>query len=130
MLDYTVTSPMDPDKAFGALSQRLREKGYVLLSYVEMHTILRKNFNSDFKPYYILNVCKPPQAAMELMTYNESMGMLLPCKITISQSGTGSRVSLVLVSEMEKAHLGGDGSLVRKYERELEEILDGLRGGN
>ena len=41
---------MDVDKAYGKLSQGLKEKGYVILSYVDVKEIIKNKFNEDF-PY-------------------------------------------------------------------------------
>lgn len=116
---------LDVDKSFLKVSQSLKEKGYVVLSYVDVKEIIKNKFDEDFPGYYILEVCKPA-AARELISSNSDYGLFLPCKIVIEGTDSGSRIKMLLVSEMAGTHLKEDMSRPRSYEMELEEVLKGL----
>ena len=116
---------IDVDKSFLKISQNLKEKGFVVLSYVDVKEIIKNKFGEDFPGYYILDVCKPA-AARELISSNSDYGLFLPCKIVIEGKGKGSMVKMLLVSEMAKSYLGEDTSRPRSYEKELEEVLSGI----
>lgn len=116
---------LDGDSCFAKISSSLRGIGFVLLSYVDMKEILKKNFGTDMEPYYIMEVCKPG-AAREMIGRNENYGLFLPCKITIIQKGKSSRVLLARVSAMAEDYLGDDPSVARKYEEELIQMISTL----
>lgn len=113
------------DKAFLKTTQLLKEKGYVVLSYVDVSEMLNKNFGDDFPGYYILNVCKP-EAARKMIPSNHDYGLFLPCKIVIEVSGERSILKMLLVSELASEYLKVDPSVPAGYEKELIEVLNSL----
>lgn len=116
---------LDGDSCFAKISSSLRTLGFVLLSYVDMKEILKKNFGTEMEPYYIMEVCKPG-AAREMIGRNENYGIFLPCKITVIQKGEGSRILLTRVSAMARDYLADDPSVARKYEDELVQMISSL----
>lgn len=125
MFSYERMVDLDIESSFGKLSAKLKDEGYVLLSYVDVKEILTKNFGGENPGYYILNVCKP-QAARDLIGENEDMGLLLPCKIVLVEKGNKTRVIMLRVSEVSRHFLGSDGKKAEGYEEELISILDKL----
>lgn len=116
---------LDLDKAFLKVSQNLKDKGFVVLSYVDVREIIKNKFGEDFPGYYILDVCKPA-AARELISSNHDYGLFLPCKIVIEAEGTKSRIKMLLVSELASTYLNEDVSRPKSYEEELKEVLNSL----
>ncbi len=112
----------DTETVYGKIFKAIKEKSWILLSYVDAKQIIEKNFGETFPPYYILNVCKPI-AARDLLGENMDFGLFLPCKITVYKTQKGTKVSVLKVSKMDKDHLGGEGTTAEKYENELIEIL-------
>lgn len=113
------------DKAFLKVSQELKEKGFVVLSYVDVREIIKNKFNEDFPGYYILDVCKPA-AARELISSNHDYGLFLPCKIVIEGDDSTSRIKMLLVSELASTYLQEDPTVPLGYEAELRETLESL----
>ncbi len=113
------------EKAFGAVSKKLKEFEYVLLSYVDVKEIIRNKFGEDFPFYFMLDVCKPA-AARELITRNQDYGLFLPCKIVIAGDESSSKVMMLRVSEMAETFLSEDRKYALKYEEELVEVLNSL----
>ncbi|MHB8361772.1 MAG: DUF302 domain-containing protein [Thermoplasmataceae archaeon] len=122
MYSYEHDYEYDAEKMFGIITKNMKENGYVTLSYVDVKQILESNFQEKFKKYYILNVCKPI-AAKELLSEDERMGLFLPCKITISETKSGSHVSFLRVSKLAKDYLNVE-SKAKKYEEEMISILE------
>lgn len=114
---------LDIDKAFLKTSQLLKEKGYVVLSYVDVKEIISKNFGEDFPGYYIMNVCKP-SAAREMISSNPDYGLFLPCKIVLESKGGKSVIKMLVVSELASTYLKVDPSVPQGYEKELIEVLN------
>ncbi|MHB1471875.1 MAG: DUF302 domain-containing protein [Thermoplasmataceae archaeon] len=124
MGDYVFEMNLDEDTetVYGKIFKAIKEKSWILLSYVDAKQIIEKNFGETFPPYYILNVCKPI-AARDLLGENMDFGLFLPCKITVYKTQKGTKVSVLKVSKMDKDHLGGEGTTAEMYENELIEIL-------
>ena len=116
----------DAEEVYGKIFKALKEKSWIMLSFVDAKQIIEKNFNQAFPTYYILNVCKPI-AAKELLTENMDFGLFLPCKVTVYKTETGTKVSVLKVSRMDREHLGGNGNTAEKYENELIEVLKGIQ---
>jgi len=125
MFSYERLVGNDVENTFGSLSAKLKNAGYIVLSFVDVKEILTKNFGGDHPGYYILNVCKPP-AARDLIGENEDMGLLLPCKIVLIEKGEKTRVMMLRVSELAQKYLGSDGKKAMVYEEELISVLDNL----
>lgn len=116
---------MDVDKAFLRTNQVLKEKGYIVLSYVDVKEMFDKNFGEDFPGYYILNVCKP-SAAKNMIPTNHDYGLFLPCKVVLEANGDKSKLKMLLVSELVSEYLDVDAAVPKSYETELIEILKEL----
>ena len=120
---YHRTVKISADKCFARISSMVKETGFVLLSYVDMQEIMRKNFSDEFHPYYILEVCKPA-AARETIGINEEYGLFLPCKIVIDEKDSATELMLARVSRQSADYLSADPSIARKYEDELIGMLE------
>lgn len=127
MKDYSFerTLEMSADSCFARISASLKNIGFVMLSYVDMQEIFKKNFSKNIEPYYILEVCKP-SAALEMVGIREDYGLFLPCKIVIIQKGPRSRIMLARVSTQSADYLGADPKVARKYEDELTSMIASL----
>lgn len=125
MLSYERMVKGDVENTFGSISSKIKEQGYILLSFVDVKEILTKNFGGEHPGYYILSVCKPP-AARDLIGENEDMGLLLPCKIVLVEKGENTRVMMLRVSELAQHYLNSDGKKAIEYERELISVLENL----
>ena len=117
----------DSEHVYGELYKVLRENNWIVLSYVDLKEILEKNFSTKYPYFFILDVCKPP-AAKELIEYNRKIGLFLPCKIIIEETGQNrSKVSLLRVSELDRSYLGGNGKIAEKYENELINVIKSVK---
>lgn len=126
MFKFERVIELDIEKAFLKVSQKLKDAGFVVLSYVDIREIVKNKFGEDFPGYYILDVCKPA-AARELISSNHDYGLFLPCKVTLETSGNGKTlVKMLLVSELAEKYLNSDPSRPRAYESELIGALNAL----
>ncbi len=117
---------LDIEKSFLKVSQKLKDAGFVVLSYVDIKEIIKNKFGEDFPGYYILDVCKPA-AAKELISSNHDYGLFLPCKVTLESKGEGKTiVKMLLVSELAENYLKADPSRPRAFEAELKEAINSL----
>ncbi len=117
--------PLDAEKTFSRLRNLLKDRGFVILSFVDIQEIMKNAFSEKFEPYFILEVCKPA-AARELIGLDRDFGLLLPCKVVIDQRGNETTVSMLRVSEMAKATMGNHEKEPVKYENEIVEAIDSI----
>jgi uncharacterized protein (DUF302 family) len=122
MYKYETTTEKSIDKVFLELGNRLREKGYAVLSYVDLKQILKEKLGSEFHGYYILEVCRPA-AAKELISKNSDYGLFLPCKIVIEEAASARTcIKVLLVTEMASEFLKG-GNEAEKFQAEIIEAV-------
>lgn len=114
------------DKVFSKLSQKLKDAGYVILSIVDVkETLSNSGLDKNFKPYYILDVCKP-KAAHLLIGSNDEYGLLLPCKIMLTSKNSGTVVEMLKVSELASRYLKEEREKAAQFEKELISAINSI----
>lgn len=122
MYKFETVTEKNIDKVFLELGNRLKEKGYAVLSYVDLKQILKEKLGSEFHGYYILEVCRPT-AAMELISKNSDYGLFLPCKIVIEEMASGkTSIKMLLVTEMASEFLK-EGNDAEEFQAEIIEVV-------
>lgn len=87
--------------AIEKLTAALKNEGFGVLTRIDVHDVLKKKIDADFKPYVILGVCNP-HLAHRALVQNSDVGMMLPCPITVeTDSGSTSIV-----------HIGNPGAFI------------------
>ena len=122
MYSYERTIEKNAETTFGELHKALKEKDWLILSYVDVKEMFKK-MNKEIEPYYILDVCYP-KAALELITDNPDIGAFIPCKLVLMQKGNKTRILMPKPSVQAKEYLNSSGEIAKKYENTLTEIID------
>lgn len=93
-IDYTVSAKGGVQEVASKLDSKLKEKGYGILSTIDVQKILLEKNNHKIEPYLILDVCNPSHAgkAMEL---HRGVGLVLPCKISVYEENSVTKISLL-----------------------------------
>lgn len=71
----------------------LKEEGFGVLTRIDVREALREKLGVDFRPYIILGACNP-SLAHRALSQDETIGLLLPCNVVLSQSPEGTEVAL------------------------------------
>ncbi|MCL5439386.1 MAG: DUF302 domain-containing protein [Candidatus Thermoplasmatota archaeon] len=123
---YERVLPDSVEKVFSKLSQKLKESGYVILSIVDVkETLKNSGLDPDFKPFYILDVCKP-KAAQAMIGSNDEYGLLLPCRIMITKKGDKTLLGMLRVSEIASKYLKEEREKALQFERELIDSMNSI----
>ena len=78
---------------------------------IDVKATIKERLGEDFRPYVILGACNPPLAHRALLN-EPTVGVMLPCNVTVEQHQTGSRVLIANpVSMMGMADLGENPAL-------------------
>jgi len=124
MYSYERTVNKSADEIFGELHKILKEKEWLIVSYIDLNELFKK-LNKPFEPYYILDVCYPP-AAVDLIKDNMDIGSFIPCKLVLIQNKDKTKIIMPRPSVESKDYLGSTGEVARKYEDMLTAIIDTL----
>jgi uncharacterized protein (DUF302 family) len=125
------TTDLTMDEAEDRIRTALAERGFGVLTEIDVAATLKAKIDVDRPPYKILGACNPVLANQALQ-HDERIGLLLPCNVTLSQRDGGTVVSIVDPGVL----LGIAGSSPRMDElatearAKLEEALATLPGGD
>jgi uncharacterized protein (DUF302 family) len=88
--------PVPFPEALVRVRAALKAEGFGILSEIDIAAAFQEKLGATFRPYVILGACNPPLAYAAL-TADPSVGLLLPCNVTVEAAGEGA--SLVRVTD-------------------------------
>jgi uncharacterized protein (DUF302 family) len=94
--DYgmTVTTSLPMDEAENSIRSALAEEGFGVLTEIDVAATLKAKIDVDRPAYKILGACNP-MLANQALQHDESIGLLLPCNVTLSATEAGTVVAAV-----------------------------------
>jgi uncharacterized protein (DUF302 family) len=121
----TITSSFDD--AIETVTAALKEKGFGVLTTIDVQKAMKEKIDKDINPYTILGSCNPSYAYKALQAENK-IGTMLPCNVVVQQHDDGSiEVSAVdpmaSMQAIDNPELGGIASEVRGM---LQDVIKGL----
>jgi len=124
---FTRTIDLPFDKAIEHVTKALAEKGFGVLTTIDVKATLKKKLDVDFRPYVILGACNPGFAYKALQS-EDKIGAMLPCNVVISDAGAGrTEVAAVdpvaSMSAIDNPQLADVANHVRGL---LRDMIDGL----
>ena len=82
------------DETVQAVREALQEQGFGVLTEIDLQATLKKKLDVDVAPQVILGACRPPLAHAALQA-EPSIGLLLPCNVTVRETDAGTIVEAV-----------------------------------
>ena len=126
-LSYSRNVELPFGDAVARVTETLNDSGFGILTTIDVQATLKAKLGVDFKAYTILGACHPP-SALEVLSRQEEIGLLLPCNVIVAENDDGSiRVSAVNAEELFK--VAGDPSLKEvavDVNRRLKEAVDNV----
>lgn len=83
-----VTMQGNFDDVIEKVTEALKVEGFGVLTRIDVNTVLKTKIDVDFRPYTILGACNPV-LAHKALTARSDIGLMLPCNVTVEQSGEG-----------------------------------------
>jgi len=83
-------------QAIERVTAALKERGFGVLTEIDVKATLKKKIDADFRPYIILGACNPNIAHKALQAESQ-LGLFLPCNVVVQEDEKGD----VLVSVID-----------------------------
>ena len=92
--ELAVTLPGSFASARETVVGALKEQGYGVLTSVDVQETLREKLGEEVEAYEILGVCNP-SLAYRALEIDRRVGLLLPCSVTLRETGAGVEVRVL-----------------------------------
>lgn len=122
----TVTGSMD-DVAVRT-TDALKEKGFGILTEIDIQATIKKKLDKDMAGYRILGACNPP-LAYEALTAEAHIGLMLPCNVILREVGNGQvEVAAVdPVASMKAVHNEDLGAVATEVRQRLKDVIAAIQ---
>lgn len=120
---FSKTLPMAFDEAIEKVTAALADKGFGVLTTIDVKATLKKKLDVDFQPYTILGACNPAFAHKALLCENK-IGTMLPCNVVVQDAGDGA-VEISAVDPMASMQAVENPDL-GVIAAEVQELLKGI----
>ena len=113
-MSYYIATTLNTDfeSAVEKVKESLQQEGFGVLTEIDMHEIMKKKLDVDFRKYKILGACNPPLAHRALQS-EDKIGTMLPCNVVVQELDNNST---------EVAAIDPYASMQRIDNKELKEI--------
>ena len=88
------------DDAVAKATEVLAERGFGIITTIDVKATMKKKLDADVRPYHILGACNPG-FAHKALSHDPEIGLLLPCNVIVYEREDGDiNVSFVKPPEM------------------------------
>ncbi len=113
------------DQAIERATAALKTEGFGVLTSIDVKDTLKKKIGVEFRRYVILGACNP-QLAHRALGSELSIGLLLPCNVTVFEGDEGQTVVQIIKpqSMFEVVRKPGLEALVAEVDEKLRRALE------
>ncbi|MCB2229900.1 DUF302 domain-containing protein [bacterium] len=127
--EYGIRTRVDGefDKVVSQTIDALKDRGFGVLSDIDVQETLKNKLDVDFRRYRILGACNPPLAHQALSEEIE-LGLLLPCNVIVYEIEEGTCM-VAAVDPVTNLSIVGNtalGPVAEEVRTRLKAVLDAL----
>ena len=128
-MSYYFSKTLDStfDEAIEKVTAALKERGFGVLTEIDVKATLKKKLDVDFRNYRILGACNPPFAHKALLA-EDKIGTMLPCNVIVQELDNGKIEVAAIDPVASMQAVGNDslGDIAGQIRTMLKEIVEGL----
>lgn len=124
---FSVTLDCAFDAAIEKATAALKEKGFGVLTTIDVQNAMKEKIGEDIRPYTILGACSP-RHAFKAIQAEDKIGVMLPCNVLVQEIADGKvEVSIVdPVASMAAIENPDLGALAMEVREMLKSVADDL----
>lgn len=124
---FTKTVEMSFDDAIEATTKALSDRGFGVLTTIDVQATLKKKLDADFRPYTILGACNP-HFAYKALQNEDKIGTMLPCNVIVQETAPGTvEVSAVdPIASMQSVENPALGEIAGEVREQLKQAVESL----
>jgi uncharacterized protein (DUF302 family) len=115
------------ENAIVLVKNALKDKGFGVLTEIDVKETLKKKLDKEFRNYVILGACNPPFAYRSLNA-DLDVGLLLPCNVIVYETNEGKAYiaainpisALKVIQNQELKNIAGE--VAAKLKRAIEKV--------
>ncbi len=119
-IDNTTVAALRPK-----VEAELKKEGFGVLAEIDVQATMKARLNKDYLPHLILGACSPVYAD-KVISVEPTISTLLPCNVTLRETGEGS-VEVAIINPTVALSVVGNSSLevfAREVEEQLKRVLE------
>ncbi len=127
----SIDVPMSHADAIDAVTRLLAERGFGILTTIDVQATLKKKIGADVEPQTILGACNP-KLAHQALAGEHALGILLPCNVFVRQLDDGrQRVYLTRASKLfELVDNDEVAPIAARVDELFREVADALKAAS
>ena len=108
-MSYAISTAVDQpyDTVVSKVRAALADQGFGVLTEIDVQATMKAKLDADIAPQLILGACRPPLALAALQA-EPSIGLLLPCNVTVRDAGGGTSLVEALDPKVMVGVTGND----------------------
>ncbi|MCZ8209383.1 MAG: DUF302 domain-containing protein [Aquidulcibacter sp.] len=124
---FSKTLSLPFDEAITRVTAALADKGFGVLTTIDVQATMKKKLDVEFRPYTILGACNP-QFAYKALQAEDKIGVMLPCNVIVQDKGDDKvEVSAVdPMSSMQAVENPALGDVAATVTGLLREVIESL----
>lgn len=115
------------DDAIEQVTLQLKERGFGVLTEIDVKATMKKKLDIDFRNYRILGACNP-HFAFKALSAEDKIGTMLPCNVIVQELENGSiEVAAVdPIASMKAVENDKLGDIAKEVQQLLKNTIDSL----